>query len=365
MVDVSELEALAILSATSGIGAVKIRCLLSHFGSAIDALKASSSEIKQLAGFEKVLPHWNHWQKDRAWQRDIELASKHGVALVPFTSPQYPKRLLEIPDHPVLLYIRGDLKAQDQRSIAIVGTRQASIYGNEMAASISKDLAAYGFTVVSGLARGIDTAAHCGALERGRSLAVIGSGLANIYPTENIPLGEAISQKGALISEFPMATAPDRQNFPQRNRIVSGMTLATVLIEAPVKSGAMITMDRAQLQKRKCFALPGRVDSGNFRGNHHLIKSGQAQLIESAEDIIAHFQDFFGYIPSEKPVQKQHHLDVQEAHLLKAMPDVELNIDELAAITALPIQQLQSLLMSLVLKKAVKEFPGKIYKKRL
>lgn len=360
----TELEAFAILAAIPGLGAMRIRFLLSHFGSAINALKAPPSEIQKLSGFERIFPYWNQWQKDRLWQKDLELAKTHGVQLIPFTSPQFPKRLLEIQDHPALLYVRGDMKPQDQQSIAIVGTRQASIYGNEMAAVIAKDLAAHGFTVVSGLARGVDTAAHCGALKGGRTFAVIGSGLADIYPTENIPLSQAISRQGALISEFPMATAPDRQNFPQRNRIVSGMTLATLLIEAPIKSGAMITMDRAQTQKRKCFALPGRVDNDSFRGNHHLIKNGHAQLIESAKDIIAHFQDLFGMVHGIQPMAKPMNLAPEEAHILKIMPDEELNIDRLAVIAALPIQQVQRVLMSLVLKKMVAEYPGKIYKKR-
>lgn len=361
---VNEIEAFVILAAIPGLGSIKIRFLIDYFGSAANALTTPSTEIGKLEGFEKIVPYWNRWQKNPEWQRDLEIVNKHHVKLIPFNSPQYPKRLLEIPDYPILLYVQGELKPQDQRSIAIVGTRQASIYGNEMASSISKDLASQGFTIISGLARGIDTAAHCGALETGRTVAVIGSGLANIYPSENIPLANAICRQGALISEFPMSTAPDRQNFPQRNRIVSGMTLATLLIEAPIKSGAMITVDRAKSQNRKIFALPGRVDNENFRGNHFLIKNGQAYLIESAQDIIAHFQDLFSFTSIKAPIENTRHLDAEELHLMNKMPEAELNIDELAIASALPIQHVQRVLMSLVLKKMVKEYPGKIYKKR-
>lgn len=357
----TELEAFAILASIPGVGPTKIRTLLQHFGSAQDALNASQSSLVKLPGFDRLSANWHSWKNNPSWPSDLQLIAKHKVTLIPFTSPEYPKSLLDIPDHPALLYVKGELQPQDQRSIAIVGTRQASIYGNEMAENIAKTLAANGFTVVSGLARGIDTAAHHGALQSGRTLAVIGSGLANVYPPENRTLSNSIAQNGALISEFPMSTPPDRQNFPQRNRIVSGMTLGTLLIEAPIKSGAMITMEKAHQYRRKLFALPGRADSESFRGNHLLIKSGKAHLIEEAADIIAHFQTL---IPMPAFSKKQIPLlDAEELTLFNKMPNEETNIDTLSSIAALPVQQVHRILMSLVLKKAIKEFPGKIYKK--
>lgn len=360
----SEFEAFAVLASIPGLGINRIRFLINHFGSANEALGSPASDIQRLDGFDKIAAYWSCWQKDTKWQRDLDLAVKNGVKLIPFTSPEFPKHLLKIPDHPILLYVFGDLKPQDQRSIAIVGTRQASIYGNEMALNISRDLAFQGFTIVSGLARGIDTAAHRGALEKGRTLAVIGSGLNHIYPSENTSLGLAISKQGALISEFPMATAPDRQNFPQRNRIVSGMSLATLLIEAPVKSGAMITIDRAKSQNKKIFAIPGRADDSNFQGNHYLIKSGQAHLVENAKDILEHFQDLFSSPPHQSPIHKNRPpLDADELQLMNKMPNIELHIDQIAITSCLPIHHVQRILMSLVLKKMVKEFPGKFYKK--
>ncbi len=360
---VNELEAFAILASLPHIGATKIRLLLQHCGSACAALQLTEAQLRLLPGFERAIPHWNQWRTNSAWQRDLELAARLGAQLIPFTSPHFPKALLENADHPALLYVRGELKPQDQRSIAVVGTRQASIYGAEMAEAISSTLASHGFTVVSGLARGIDTAAHRGALRTGRTLAVIGSGLARIYPQENQSLAHEIAQQGALISEFPMETPPDRQNFPQRNRIVSGLTLGTLLIEAPVKSGAMITMEKSHLYKRKLFALPGRVDNENFRGNHLLIKSGKAYLVENAEDIIAHYSDLFSMAAVPKASPQRVPLDKEEHTLWERMPSHEINIDELAILTAQPIQQVQRILMSLILKKIVKEFPGKIYKK--
>lgn len=357
-----ETEAFAVLNSIPYLGAIKIRSLLETFGSALNSLEAPIIHLEKIPGFDRILPHWSQWRKNSVWQNDLALVNKLGAQLIPFTSSLFPKSLLTLSDHPVLLYVQGELKPQDLRSIAVVGTRHASIYGNEMAHQISKDLALHGFTVISGLARGIDTAAHRGALEKGRTVAVIGSGLADIYPPENRALAEEISRKGALVSEFGMATPPDRQNFPQRNRIVSGMTLATLLIEAPIKSGAMITMDRALQQKRKLFALPGRADSENFRGNHHLIKTGKAHLVENAADILCHFESLFPISPSHKEIHTCH-FDKNELDLLGKMSNQEMGIDALAYLTHLPIHQIHATLMGLVLKKAVKEFPGKLYKK--
>lgn len=357
-----ETEAFAVLNSIPNLGAVKIRALINLFGSALKSLEAPTTHLEKIPGFDRVIPHWSQWRNNTAWQNDLKLVEKLGVQLIPFTSPAFPKPLLAIDDHPALLYVKGELKPQDQSCVAVVGTRHASIYGNEMAHQISRDLAAHGLTVISGLARGIDTSAHRGALEKGRTIAVIGSGLAEIYPPENRSLAEEISRKGVLISEFSMATPPDRQNFPQRNRIVSGMSSATLLIEAPFKSGAMITMDKAFMQKRKLFALPGRADSENFRGNHGLIKSGKALLIENAADILCHFEGFFPMIHSPKSSQNLH-FDKNEQDLLAKMSGEEIGIDALAYLTNLPISRIQTTLMGLVLKKAIKEFPGKMYKK--
>jgi DNA processing protein len=357
-----ETEAFVILNSIPYLGISKIKNLIEKFGSAANVLKLSPTELGKISGFERVIPHWDHWHKNSDWQKDLDLIEKFGVQLIPFTSMEFPKSLLATSDHPVLLYVQGQLKPQDQRSIAIIGTRHASIYGNEMAHQISKELAYNGFTVISGLARGIDTSSHQGALETGRTIAVIGSGLSNIYPPENRSLAREIIRQGALISEFSMMTSPDRQNFPQRNRIVSGMTMATLLIEAPLKSGAMITMDKAFMQKRKLFALPGRADNENFRGNHYLIKSGKAHLIENASDIMSHFDTLFP-MPSQKMETKVSHLNALELHLLEKMTNEEIGIDALVSLTNLSISQVQTSIMGLILKRAVKEFPGKFYKK--
>ncbi len=288
------------------------------------------------------------------------------IKLISWKDPSYPKRLLDIIDSPVLLYVRGEIKPKDTQALAIVGTRNPTIYGLTMSEQFSQRLAKEGFTILSGLARGIDTAAHRSALFSGRTIAVIGSGLADIYPRENSQLAEEIAQQGALISEFPMTTPPDRQNFPQRNRIVSAMSLGVLLIEAPLKSGAMITMERALLQKRQCFAIPGRIDTKDFQGNHSLIKSGKAQLVEMPEEIMDNFQNLFqGSRSSLQPSQPAqcYGFEKEELELLNQFPIEELSLEELMQKVKLPIAKLNVLLMSLMLKRAIREYPGKIYKK--
>lgn len=363
--DLEEAEALAILCSLPALGLIKSKQLINHFGSARNALLTPSQEIALLPGFgPKICQGWEQWPAQRNWQHNLALVDAAKAELVPWTSPHYPKRLLEISDHPLLLYMKGKPLACDQKCIAIVGTRQASIYGMEMARQFAGDLAALGYTVVSGLARGVDTAAHAAALEHGRTIAVIGSGLSDIYPAENQALSERIAQQGVLMSEFPMATPPDRQNFPQRNRLVSGMTMATLLIEAPVKSGAMITMQKGLAYRKKLFALPGRLDHPNFSGNHALIKSGQAQLVESARDIAESFEDLFGIAPIGQKIDKKViTLDKEELELLKWLPNSEFSSEEIAASTQWPAAKLNVLLMSLVLKKILREFPGRLYKK--
>jgi DNA processing protein len=194
-------------------------------------------------------------------------------------------------------------------------------------------------------------------------VAVLGSGLACIYPSENKQLAEQIAQQGALMSEFSMATPPDRPHFPQRNRIVSGMTMGTLLIEAPQQSGAMLTTARALDQGRPVFALPGRIDQESFKGNHTLIKEGQAKLIDQMQDILQHFDDFSLPLVFKPAVRSSLPLEKEEADLLHELPTQELSVEDILRKTQWPVAKVNGLLMSLVLKKMVKEYPGKIYKK--
>lgn len=362
----NELEALTILIGTPHLGSIKVRLLLQQFGSALEAMRQGPENWEMLPGFgPKILAGWKMWYENSRWEQNLELAAKENVEIVPFTSPKYPKRLLEIRDFPLVLYVKGELRPSDQRSIAIIGTRAASIYGLEMAEKLTRELVQQGFTIVSGLARGIDTKAHITALEKGRTIAVIGSGLCNIYPKENESLARQIALKGAVISEYPMSTPPDRQHFPQRNRIVSGMSSGVLLIEAPRESGAMITMQRGLEQGRKLFAVPGRIDNPNFRGNHRLLKENIAQLVEHGSDIAVHYDSLFSApAGQEKGLKKAPiALEKEESDLLSSLPSEELSIDKMVEVSKLPIIKINILLMSLLLKGAIREYPGKIYKK--
>jgi len=286
---VDELEALVALTQIPYLGSVKIRLLINYFGSAVNALQAEVGEVAMLRGFgPQLLSAWGASKAHDQWQRNLELAAKEGVQLIPYTSDLYPKQLLKVPDFPVLLYNKG-LRDNTLFSnvVAIVGTRLASEYGKELAETLACDLAAAGMTVISGLAKGIDSAAHRGALKTGKTIAVLGSGLMHIYPRENSCLAEQITQTGALLSEFSLMAPPERRNFLLRNRIVSGLAQAVVLIEAPEKSGAMHTMRIGWSQGKKLFVTPGR-DDEKSQGNRLLLQERRADLVENAQDIIRH-----------------------------------------------------------------------------
>lgn len=299
-------------------------------------------------------------ESDEKWKKDYELVQKSGVSLISYQDPCYPESLLALPDFPPLLYVMGKLEKVPH--VAIIGTRAASIYGKEVAMRFGEELAASGITVVSGLARGIDTAAHMGALRGGKTAAIVGSGLSNLYPRENRVLAEKIAENGAVISEFPMATPPLREHFPRRNRLISGLSLGLCLIESPLKGGSMITMERGEKQGKKLFALPGRVDWPTFQGNHALLKERRAELVESSQEITAALSIKSPLFPKER---EKISLSSEERAFLERLPPEEKSIEEIAQLTQLPPMQLNVLLTRLILKKTMKEFPGKIYKKLL
>ncbi len=358
-----EIKATLILNNLSPLSQNKKRALIKTLGSAIEVLQTTKSCSFDFLD-EKEMSVLRNWEKSKQWIQDLDLANKAQISLIPITSNEYPIQLKKIPNPPILLYVKGTIKEIDHSSLAIVGTRLASIYGKEMAFKIAKDMALAGWTIVSGLARGIDTAAHEGALTSGRTIAVIGCGLSHMYPKENINLADSIKNQGALISEFPMPTLPTKYTFPLRNRIISGLSQGSLLIEAPLKSGAMITVQDAIEQSRPIFALPGRIDQEQFKGNHELIKSRQAHLVESAEDILGHF----GLASSAQLLKStgnatQTPLTSDERRLLDNMPNEEATYERILQISKLSTAKLNILLMSLVLKNQIKEFPGKIYKK--
>jgi DNA processing protein len=295
------------------------------------------------------------------WKRDYDAALKQNVALISFFDDHYPTSLKKLADPPLLLYVKGKLE-QQEKMFAIIGTRCCSRYGEEMAEKFGRELAQNGLYVVSGLARGIDTAAHKGAMKTGRTLAVIGSGIDHLYPRENLSLAENIGNQGAIISEYPMNTPPLQYFFPKRNRLVSALSLGCLLIEAPLKSGAMITMNLAFHQQKVCCSIPGPIDCDSFRGNHFLIKSKKAHLVENCEDVLSLLRLEINSVISFKK-ETVHLLDQEEESLVKQLPSEETCFDEIALRVNLPVAKLNSLLMRLVLKQIVREYPGKFYKK--
>ncbi|MEA1929003.1 MAG: DNA-processing protein DprA, partial [Candidatus Auribacterota bacterium] len=268
-------EYLVILNLIRGLGTVRIRGLMDHFGSAADILKQPASALIRVPGIGSYLARAIRKWEELEYREEFRLIEKLDVRIITIFDSDYPENLREIYDPPVVLYIKGSIIPEDKPALAVVGSRRASHYGLQTAEKISYQLAARGFTVVSGLARGIDTRAHRGALKAsGRTIAVLGSGLGNIYPPENGQLAKEISLSGAVISEFPIRAIPDRQNFPLRNRVVSGLSLGVLVVEAAQRSGALITARLAMEQGRSVMAIPGRIDSFSARGTNSLIQDG-------------------------------------------------------------------------------------------
>ncbi|RME62541.1 MAG: DNA-protecting protein DprA, partial [Nitrospirae bacterium] len=269
------------------IGPITQRALIAHFGSARAVFKASTKELLQVEGIgprrANAIKHFNDWQKV---QEILEKEAKGELSIIGYTEKGYPPLLKEIPDPPLVLYVKGQITEEDNFSIGIVGPRAPSEYGIRVTNILARGLSERGLTIVSGLARGIDTEAHKAAiLSGGRTIGVLGSGIDVPYPPENKGLMKRIEQSGAVITEFPPGTPPERQNFPIRNRIISGLSLGVIIVEAPESSGALITANYAMEQSREVFAVPGMVTSGKTKGVHKLIKQG-ATLVEDPQDVL-------------------------------------------------------------------------------
>lgn len=351
----SEHLPLVALTLMPKLGAARIKKLLSYCGSPQEVLHLKADDILRLFG-RPTAEQWSAAKALEDAEKEVRCAEKLDVQLLAYTDKDYPSCFHQLRDAPPLLYVRGNPQPLE-KSVALVGTREATIYGLSMAEQLGRDFAEQEYAVVSGLARGIDTAAHEGALQRGRTVAILGSGLAQLYPPENGQLAQKITERGALISEFALNCPPDKYNFPRRNRLVSCLSQAVVLIEAPLKSGAMLTMDLGKGQGRPLFALPGRVDSNNFRGNHQLIKTGVAHLIEDAADVIEALGEKV-QVSKAAPLRSP-----EEEKLLAAMPAEETTLERLQQLTGLPVHAVNVLLMRLLLKRMIKEYPGKLYKK--
>jgi DNA processing protein len=288
-------------------------------------------------------------------EKELELAKEHTISIIPIVSNEYPERLKVLPDAPLVLYVKGKLPPPDAISVGIVGTRAATNWGMECTAHFAKHLAYLGAWTISGLARGIDTAAHKASLER--TCAIIGSGLLHIYPQENIQLAREIP---CVMSELPLRCAPTKYSFPKRNRLIAALSSCLLLTEAPLKSGAMITMNIGHKLKKPLFTVPGRAMNENYEGNHALLKEQKARLVDSPQEL-ANLLSLAHKPPPEKTINSLL-ISPQEQKILDILFQNEVSIEELSVKSCLPINLLQVSLTKLVLRKLAAELPGKRYK---
>ncbi|MFH1753469.1 MAG: DNA-processing protein DprA [Candidatus Omnitrophota bacterium] len=354
-----------ILLNMAGIGFLRFEKIRARYPGLKRAIKAGKENLCEIEGIGPKLAEKICSMNENDIIKEEKLMKAHKAYPLSFFDEGYPENLKNIYDPPLLLYIKGEFTAADKLAIALVGSRKASLYGIDTCRRLSGSLANMGFTVVSGLARGIDSAAHKGALlERGRTIAVLGSGIGDIYPLENRKLAQDIADSGALVSEFPMAAPPLRHHFPMRNRIISGLSLGTVIVEAAQKSGALITASCALEQGREVFAVPGRALSTASSGVHRLIKDG-AKLVHSVEDILEELNVELRPIAKsargEAPSNRSEELDGPERSICDIVSDEPIYIDEIMEASKLPASEVARSLLSLEMKKLVKELPGKNY----
>lgn len=357
------------LSRVPGVGAITYAKLLQRFGSPEAVFRASFKDLREVervgARVAKAIKEF----RDTAWvEEEMARMERLGVYLLGLGQANYPPALASIPDPPPFLYVKGEIRPEDKVAVAIVGSRAASQYGLRTTRRIARDLARHGVTIVSGMARGIDSEAHRGALEGGgRTVAVLGSGLDVVYPPENRALYQEISERGAVVTEYPFGTDPDGVHFPQRNRIISGMSLAVTIVEAAPKSGSLITASLALEHGREVFAVPGSVDSLRSRGTHQLIRQG-AHLAESAEDILEELGALLGAwgakdVVPRPSIPEQEPFTPEEERLLKLLGPEPVQIDEIIKRAALGPSLATALLLQLELRGAVRQLPGKWFVK--
>jgi DNA processing protein len=351
------------LNFLSDVGPIRARKLLAAFKSPAHIFQMSVDELKRIGNIgenrAKSILGFKDW--DRV-QREIDNALKNDIQVITLTDQEYPESLQYIPDAPIVLYIKGGLRNDDRYALAVVGSRRATHYGLRIAEEISSELSLYGLTIVSGMARGIDSASHKGALRtNGRTIAVLGSGIDVPYPRENKKLMEAIISSGAVISEFPLGAAPLREHFPRRNRIISALSLGVLVIEATVDSGSLITVGYALEQGKEVFALPGNITSTNSKGTNNLIKKG-AKLVESSEDIIEEISmQIKGLLKEKRSIseKKLPSMTDEEKKLYSLLDSEPKHIDSIIRHTEMLSSKVLSLLLSLELKGIVRQAEGK------
>lgn len=362
-------EAYIALNLMDSVGPVRVRNLEAAMGSPEAIFTADESELIKADGVGAEVAAKILAQRTQVDPADEERkAAKIGARIVTREDAEYPESLRKIYDPPLALYVRGELLPKDKHALAIVGTRSPTHYGLSVADKLAYQLGKTGFCVVSGLARGVDTAAHKAALKaEGRTIAVVGAALDRLYPPENEELATIIAQHGAVISEYTLGREADRTTFPYRNRIVSGLSMGVIVVETNVKGGAMITADMALEQGKSVFAVPGRIDSPASRGTHRLIKQG-ARLVEDIEDVLQEFDLLLPGEPKKKAAAMGRRPDLtlsdEEQSIVRALWRGELDVDSLTRQANLPSGKVSALLIGLEMKRVLRILPGRIVELR-
>ena len=357
----TESEAYFIVNLVNGIGPVRAKRLRERFGSLDRALVAREADLRSVEGIgPELAKNLASWETSTDVARERQWAGELGLSILTPADKAYPSGLQEIYDPPLVLYVKGTVPATWPRGVAVVGSRETSHYGLETAKKLGYQLAYAGVPVISGLARGIDTAAHMGALAaKGPTWAALGCGLDKMYPPENDTLAERIVESGGcLMSELPLGTSPDKRTFPMRNRIVSGLSFGVLVIEAGRQSGALITARQALDQGRQVFAVPGRIDNPLAQGCHQLLKDG-AKLVEGVEDILTELEFLLPRESVITPRPLPANLSGDEEKVYAAIELDETPIDTITQNTGLPSGTVSSTLLRLEMKKLVKQLPGK------
>lgn len=355
----NELKYWVGFSLIPGIGTSKFLSLLNHFGTLENAWYASAGELRAAGLDSRTIENIVSRRPTLSLDREMERLERHGVRAVPYTSPDYPPRLREIHDFPPLLYVRGKLTSEDEWAIAVVGTRKVTVYGRQTTEELVSELARHGITIISGLAKGVDGVAHRVALEAGgRTIAVLACGLDMVYPSDHAPLARRIIEQGALVSEYPLGTPPKADNFPRRNRIMSGMSLGVLVVEAGDSSGALITARLALEQNREVFAVPGSIFSPMSRGTNRLIQEG-AKLVQDCNDILEELNLTVNVRQLE--LDKAPPVTDMESKVLSHLSAQPIHIDELCRNLSRPVSEISSTLALLELKGLVRQIGGMNY----
>ena len=371
------LSALLTLNALPKVGPIRLRRLLAQFGSPDTILKQSASSLQSVSGVgPEVASIITDWRKLTDTDAELALCEKHQITVLTPDSPLWPRQLAESPDAPLLLYVKGEITPADQHAIGIVGSRKCTHYGRSVTNNFAANLARAGYTIISGLALGIDTEAHRACLDaQGRTLAVLGSGLLNLYPSQNHELAERIADgNGAVVSEFPLRCPPDKQTFPQRNRIVANWSSALLVTECPRRSGSLITAGMATESGRPVYAIPGPIDRPQSEGCHDLIREG-ATLVTQPEQICQDFHELPLFTspassPHKKPTEPTSKtptppLNELESQIFSQLSSQEKTMDQLAEAVGEPIHLVSATLLGLEMKGLATQISGQRYVKAL